>query len=185
MKKVNLVQITRCSILTCFVAGLVAGLVACQAAPSGTAEAGPDVAATMADSVEQTLNAQPRATEVAETPTRVHVTDTPRATLPTPVPATPIPSASPETEPAEVRVAGQAADPAPAAAELAPTPTRVPATNTPHPGLPPAGADGETLIMMRLLIAVAIIILGLAMTAMGIRRVADRRVAGMRGTRWP
>jgi hypothetical protein len=180
MNKENLVQITRCSILTCFVAGLVAGLMACQAAPSGTAEAGPDVAATMAHSVEQTMNAQPRTTEVARTPTRIPVTETPRATSPTAVPATSISSATPETERAEVRVEGRAAEPAPAAAALAPTPTRVPATNTPDPGLPPAGAAGEMPSMVRLLVAVATIIVGLALTAMGIRRVAGRR-----GAKWP
>ena len=134
MKKQKLDQTTRFWILAC----VLAAVLACESSPTGKPEDGSDVAATVAESVEQTLDAQPSATESAETPTRVPVTNTPKPAPPTPVPTTPVPttpapSATPRPEPAAPLPAESSAEPKAVVAELAATPTRFLLTATPIP----------------------------------------------------
>jgi hypothetical protein len=113
---------------------------ACGAQPAEEPTATADLDATIAGSVQQTLDAQPTATEAEATPTRLQATPTRVPPTDTPEPATPtrLPPTDPPTPtrlpPTPTRLPTNTP---------VPTPTRVPPTDTPYPvtPVPPGPAD--------------------------------------------
>jgi len=146
MKTHEMIRRISFPVLVCFVVLSSA----CGARPTPEPTVTPDVEATIAGSVQQTLDAQPTPTEAEATPTRLQATPTRVPATDTPVPATPtrlpptdtpVPATPTRLPPTDTPVP---ATPTRLPPTPLPTPTRVPPTDTPPPGTPVVLTTPET-----------------------------------------